>query len=129
MAVLVPEPPGKAGADSAYDDDPLPRSIAHEESASYDAVVLLGNTEPWLAADRHARSFIETAYRQGKTIGALDQREDVAFATLAGIVNNSESGLRDDEGIITQPDPEGSTSAFTQRLLGALERQRTRSEQ
>lgn len=129
MAVLVPEPQGKAGADSAYDDDPLPRSIAHGDAASYDAVVLLGDTEPWLAADQHARRFVEAAYRQGKPIGALDQREDVAIATLAGIVDDTESGLRDDEGIITQPDPAGSTSAFTQRLLGALDRQRTRTEQ
>ena len=128
MAVLVPERPGEAGADSAYDDDPLPRSIAQEDPASYDAVVLLGNTESWLAEDQHARSFVENAYRQGKPIGALDQHEDVAFATLAGAVNNTEAGLRDDEGVITQPDPESSTSAFTQRLLGALDRQRIRTE-
>lgn len=128
MAVLVPQQPGEAGAESAYDDDPLPRSIAQENPASYDAVVLLGNTEPWLAEDQHARRFVEEAYRQGKPIGALDQREDVAFATLAGTVNNTEAGLRDDEGVITQSDPETSTSAFTQRLLAALERQHIRAE-
>jgi putative intracellular protease/amidase len=127
-AVLVPERPGEVGADSAFDDDPIPRSIAQEDSASFDAVVLLGDTEPWLAEDQQARRFVEEAYRQSKPIGALDQREDVALATLAAVVDKPVDGLRDDEGVITQPDPAGSTSAFTQLLLAALERQHIRTE-
>jgi len=106
------------------EEAPAAQPVAFDGSTFYDAVVVFGDPKPWLTGDQDACRFVRGAYRHGKPIGVLSRPRTDVQAALAEVGDAIGDAVRDGEGVAAHRDPEAATSAFTQRLLSALEQLR-----